>query len=66
MPIYEFSCEKCGREFERLVFASDREPVKCPDCGSDHTRRELSVFASAGTDKALASSCGSGSSGGFS
>ena len=66
MPIYEFTCEECGKEFERLVFGSDQDAVKCPACGSDRTRREFSVFASGGTDKALAQSCGSSSSGGFS
>jgi putative FmdB family regulatory protein len=66
MPIYEFVCEKCGKEFERLVFGSDTDKVKCPACSSEETRKLFSVFASTGTDKALASSCGSGQSGGFS
>lgn len=66
MPIYEFACEQCGKEFERLVFGSVTEAVTCPACGSDRTRKQFSVFSSAGTDKALASSCGSRAPGRFS
>ncbi|MBM3301020.1 MAG: zinc ribbon domain-containing protein [Deltaproteobacteria bacterium] len=66
MPIYEFSCLKCGKEFERLVFASDAGAVKCPSCGSEETRKEFSVFACSGIEKSLSGSCGSASSGGFS
>lgn len=66
MPIYEFACEQCGKVFERLVFGSGTEAVTCPACGSDQTRKQFSVFSCAGTDKALASSCGSGTPGKFS
>ncbi len=33
MPIYEFRCEKCGHEFERLQKMSDPDPEACPECG---------------------------------
>jgi putative FmdB family regulatory protein len=66
MPIFEFKCEKCDTEFERLVFASDTDAVTCPSCGSDENRKKFSVFACGGMDKALAGSCGSAPSGGFS
>ena len=46
MPIHEFSCQSCGRTFERLI-RSDRErrSVRCDACGSDKVTRELSTFA---------------------
>jgi putative FmdB family regulatory protein len=53
MPIYEYACESCNGKFEHLArkmsstIASD-EKVKCPDCGSEQTRRALSVFAVGG------------------
>ena len=31
MPIYEYACHDCGREFETLV-RGDEQP-KCPKCG---------------------------------
>ena len=43
MPIYEYSCEKCGREFEELVF-DDAAPV-CPHCGSRETHKLMSRCA---------------------
>ena len=32
MPILQYKCRKCGREFEELVKKYDNE-VHCPDCG---------------------------------
>ena len=43
MPIYEYSCEKCGHEFEELVF-DDAAPV-CPHCGSRETHKLMSRCA---------------------
>lgn len=66
MPIFEFECEKCGAKFERLVFASDNDPVECKECGSPDTRKVVSVFSCSGLGASSGSSCGSGTSGGFS
>lgn len=43
MPIYEFDCRTCDREFEELV-PFDASAVACPDCGSTDTGRRLSTF----------------------
>ena len=32
MAMYEFSCKKCTKEFEQLVFAGEK--AVCPDCKS--------------------------------
>lgn len=40
MPIYEFGCDKCGKDFEELVFG-DRLPA-CPHCGSSQTHKLMS------------------------
>jgi putative FmdB family regulatory protein len=46
VPIYEYVCGACGHEFEELVMsASGRDRVKCPECGSGKTGRQMSVFA---------------------
>lgn len=47
MPIYEYSCQSCRREFETLV-RSDSVP-SCPECGSTDLAKRLSVFATAST-----------------
>ena len=31
MPIFEFHCNDCGKDFEKLVFGGDPQ-VECPDC----------------------------------
>jgi putative FmdB family regulatory protein len=54
MPMFEFQCHECGKDFERLVFASETGKVACPHCGSEQTGRKLSVFARAGRDAVLA------------
>jgi putative FmdB family regulatory protein len=58
MPIYEYVCADCGKEFEVLV-RSDTRPA-CPQCQSSRLNKRLSVFATAGSDSATeaASPCG--------
>lgn len=41
MPIYEYRCEDCDREFEVLVFGSDETPA-CPCCHQKNVTRILS------------------------
>lgn len=43
MPIYEYACPECEREFELLLRGSER-PV-CPSCGSGRIERQISVPA---------------------
>lgn len=33
MPIYEYSCDKCGDQFEHLQGFSDKPLRKCKKCG---------------------------------
>ncbi len=63
MPIYEFSCCTCGKDFEKLVFGSEEYSATCPECGSDDTRKRFSVFSCSPIERSLANSCGSGSPG---
>ena len=43
MPIFEFECQSCGREFEELVMRSD-EVIECPKCGSTSLSQETDVL----------------------
>ena len=48
MPIYEFHCEKCGRDSEILVRSSNWQGSKCPHCGSGKLDKKFSTFAATG------------------
>jgi putative FmdB family regulatory protein len=43
MPIYGFTCDTCGKEFQTLVRTSDT--AECPSCGSTALTRQLSLIA---------------------
>ena len=45
MPIFEYHCLVCNRDFEKLVMASTTE-VQCLNCSSDLLEKKFSVFGS--------------------
>lgn len=57
MPIYEFSCGKCGQDSEVLVRSTDWEGTPCPHCGSKKLSKKLSVFAASNAGPEPAPSC---------
>ncbi|TSA16547.1 MAG: zinc ribbon domain-containing protein [Betaproteobacteria bacterium] len=44
MPIFEYQCTSCEKEFEMLVRGSSPAP-ECPDCHSTELHKKLSAFA---------------------
>lgn len=66
MPLYEYTCPKCGEEFELIRTLSERdEPTQCPRCGHDGAMdRHSSLVSKTGRPGSEASSgCGPSSSG---
>lgn len=47
MPIYEYICEGCGKDFDKLVSSSSAKPA-CPECGSKKVQRKFSTFSAHG------------------
>jgi len=47
MPIYEFSCNKCGNQFELTLTIKEREEKKlrCPDCKSTRLQQKFGAFS---------------------
>ena len=43
MPLYEYVCRKCSKQFEVLIFGA--EQPACPACQSTDLERMLSVVA---------------------
>jgi len=58
MPIYEYRCDDCDTCFERLVFSSSDEPVRCPECNSEKVQRQMSCISAAGSSSCKNSSAG--------
>ena len=43
MPIYEYKCSSCEKNFEKLVMSSNFSP-ECPNCNSKDVSRTMSLF----------------------
>lgn len=47
MPIYEYLCQACKKEFEVSLSVPElerRKQIKCPACGSSKVARQISRF----------------------
>lgn len=45
MPIYEYVCLDCKKEYEILrSFSESDKTVACNECGGENVKRKLSVF----------------------
>ncbi|MBW1797278.1 MAG: zinc ribbon domain-containing protein [Deltaproteobacteria bacterium] len=46
MPIYEYQCQACERQFQSLVMKNeDDENLLCPECGSPNLKKLISRVA---------------------
>jgi putative FmdB family regulatory protein len=70
MPIYEYVCDQCETQFERIVL-NKSEQIACPKCAGTKNTIQLSVFSapsgngsSARSSSSSASSTGGGCCGG--
>lgn len=43
MPIYEYTCDKCNHEFERIVFGDEEDGITCPACQSRQVKKLMST-----------------------
>ncbi len=49
MPIFEYQCKNCKKEFEKLVFAGEESEVHCPECKSADITKKMSAASFMGT-----------------
>jgi putative FmdB family regulatory protein len=51
MPIYEYTCQECDKEFEKFVRSmTSNTEIRCPQCGSAHVKKGWSAFATSGSN----------------
>lgn len=43
MPIFEYHCMKCNKDFEVLVFGG--QEISCPTCKANNVKKLLSTFS---------------------
>ena len=43
MPIYEYRCESCGHEFEKMQKLADAPLTDCPACGRPTLKKLISA-----------------------
>ncbi len=43
MPIYEYRCQACGHEFEKLQKISDPVITECPECHQSEVKKLISA-----------------------
>lgn len=43
MPFYEYQCEACGHELEKLQKMSDAPLTDCPECGKPALKKKISA-----------------------
>jgi len=44
MPIYEYRCTLCGKEFEMIRFSQDDDKeIACPVCGKKKVEKTISL-----------------------
>jgi putative FmdB family regulatory protein len=55
MPIYEYKCRECQKEYEEIVPLDEQTAPPCPSCHSAHVEKKMSAFGGVGSKGA---SCG--------
>ncbi|MFA7555133.1 MAG: zinc ribbon domain-containing protein [Spongiibacteraceae bacterium] len=43
MPIYEYQCQACGHELEKLQKLSDDPLLDCPECSKPELKKKISA-----------------------
>jgi putative FmdB family regulatory protein len=56
MPLYEYTCSRCGKRFTVLVgMTATPDSGDCPHCGNGSATRRVTRFARGRTDDEIAS-----------
>jgi putative FmdB family regulatory protein len=58
MPIFEYRCRECGKEYEELVYGDRDKVVPCPACGSKNSDKLMSAIGGISMGGSSAPACG--------
>ncbi|MEQ8201812.1 MAG: zinc ribbon domain-containing protein [Syntrophomonadaceae bacterium] len=47
MPIFDFKCRECGYNFDMMISYSEKDKVRCPECGAVNPAQLLTPFNTA-------------------
>jgi len=61
MPFYEYRCQECGYQFEKLVRNDKEIPDVCPECGKPALKKLFSTFSTGSSSGSSSSVCADGS-----
>jgi len=54
MPIYQYLCRSCRKEFELLILPASKKAPKCPSCSGKDLEQLLAGFAVSSAEKSKA------------
>jgi putative FmdB family regulatory protein len=57
MPLYEYHCLDCKKDFDALIMAGRETPSKCPSCGSAKINQKISSFSAQSDNSCSSGSC---------
>ncbi len=49
MPIFEYKCKDCEKDFEKLVFSGEENDISCPECRSKNVTKKMSASSFMGS-----------------
>ena len=44
MPVYDYLCNDCHKEFEKVLSLNEHDQIRCPHCGSGNVEQEAKAF----------------------
>jgi putative FmdB family regulatory protein len=59
MPLYEYKCDSCKETFEVIRRITEKDDVKCPECGKP-AKRQITGFALGGSGDGRSAPVGGG------
>ncbi len=58
MPIFDFVCKECGKQFDVKISNAEKSKVKCPECNSSNLKQLLAFFNTGGSKSSRTTSFG--------